>query len=319
MGALRSSLVLAAAAAMAAGSAVLAFGATAGPGGLGAAAARPTAHRETVDRLHARRLNAERRNTRGPSAGFLTAARSALVSYLRDDHPQVELVQPGQAHSRLSGTAAAASYNWSGYTDSATATGTFTRVSGQWVTPKVTCTSEDTISSEWVGIDGWSDTTVEQDGTLGWCFEGKATYYTWYEMYPAGTVTVGASLQPGDKVTATVSRSGTAYTLALTDSTRTADSFVKTASCALATCLDTSAEWIAERPAFAIGVAPLADYASWKVTGASQTAGGKHGTISSYPTNYRASMVDATDHYTLSSTSALTGGTSFITTWRNSY
>ena len=303
MGVLRSSLVLTAAAVMAAGAAALAAGTTAGPTGgtapAGGRAIQPAARRAP--------------------APYLTAARDALVSYLRDDHPQVELVRPGLAHSSPLGTSAAASFNWSGYADSATTAGTFSRVSGQWSTPKVTCTREDTISSEWVGLDGWSDTTVEQDGTLGWCFEGKASYYTWYEMYPAGTVTVGASLHPGDKVTATVSRSGTAYTLALTDATRPGDSFVKKATCAVTTCLDTSAEWIAERPAFAIGVAPLADYASWKLSGGAETAGGKAGPISSYHTNYQTSMVDATRTYQLSSVSALTGGSAFITTWRNSY
>ena len=280
MGVLRSSLVLTAAGVMAAGAAALAAGTTAGPAPAGGRMIQSAAHRAP--------------------ARYLTAARNALVSYLRDDHPQVELVRPGLAQSSPLGTSAAASYNWSGYADTATTTGTFSRVSGQWTTPKVTCTSEDTISSEWVGLDGWSDTTVEQDGTLGWCYEGKASYYTWYEMYPAGTVTVGTSLKPGDKVTATVSRSGTAYTLTLTDATRSADSFVKKATCAVTTCLDTSAEWVAERPAFAIGVAPLADYASWKLSGGAETASGKAGTISSYRTNYQTTMVDATSTITSS-------------------
>jgi hypothetical protein len=282
-----------------AGSAVLAAGATATTAAAGSRVVRPAAQR--------------------PQARFLTEARDSLVSYLRDNHPQVELVHPGLAHSSPAGTSTAASFNWSGYADSAAISGTFTRVSGQWLTPKVTCTSEDTITSEWVGIDGWSDATVEQDGTLGWCFEGRPTYYTWYEMYPAGTVTVGTTLLPGDKITATVSRSGTAYKLALTDSTRPADSFTKTATCALTTCLDTSAEWVAERPAFSIGVAPLADYASWKLSGGAETASGKAGTISSFATKYQTNMVDATDHYQLSSATALTGGSSFVTTWHNSY
>jgi Peptidase A4 family len=299
MGVLRSSLILTAATVMAAGSAALAAGAAATTAAAGSRVDRPMAQR--------------------PPARFLTEARDALVNYLHDNHPQVELVHPGLAHSSPAGTSAATSFNWSGYADSATTSGTFTRVSGHWITPKVTCTSEDTISSEWVGIDGWSDTTVEQDGTLGWCFEGRATYYTWYEMYPAGTVTVGTTLRPGDKITATVSRTGTAYKLALTDWTRPADSFAKTATCALATCLDTSVEWIEERPAFSIGVAPLADFAIWKLSGGAETASGKAGTISSYATNFRTNMVDATNHYQLSSTSALTGGTSFVTTWRNSY
>jgi len=252
-----------------------------------------------------------------PSARFLAEARIALADYLRHDHQPAELVHP--ARNGLRGTTKTSSYNWSGYADVSTTKGTFSKVSGQWTTPKVTCTAEDTITSEWVGIDGWTSSTVEQDGTLDWCFEGTPTYFTWYEMYPAGTIEVGTSLAPGDKITATVSRSGTSYTLSLTDATHSANSFTKTATCAAATCVDTSAEWIAERPAFAIGIAPLADYASWKLTAATETASGKSGTISSYADNDEISSVDATDSYDLSTPSALTGGNSFTTTWHNSY
>ena len=252
-----------------------------------------------------------------PSARFLAEARTALAGYLRHDHQPAELVHP--ARNGLRGTTKAGSYNWSGYADTSTTKGTFSEVSGQWTTPKVTCTAEDTITSEWVGLDGWTSSTVEQDGTLDWCFKGTPTYFTWYEMYPAGTIEVGTSLAPGDKITATVSRSGTSYTLSLTDATHSANSFTKTATCAAATCVDTSAEWIAERPAFAIGIAPLADYASWKLTAATETASGKSGTISSYADNDEISSVDATDSYDLSTPSALTGGNSFTTTWHNSY
>ena len=118
----------------------------------------------------------------------------------------------------------------------------------------MTCTAEDRITSDWVGLDGFSSSTVEQDGTVSQCFEDQAVYYTWYEMYPAGTIAVGTTVAPGDKISASVSRSGSAYTLALTDSTHSANSFSKHATCATTTCLDTSAEWIAERPAYSIGI-----------------------------------------------------------------
>jgi hypothetical protein len=183
----------------------------------------------------------------------------------------------------------------------------------------VACSAEDTISSEWVGLDGFSSATVEQAGTVGWCFEGTPTYFTWYEMYPAGTVDVGTSLRPGDRIAATVSRRGTSYTLALTDATRPADSFSVTKTCALTACLDTSAVWVAERPSFRIGIAPLANYSRWTVNGATETASGSAGTISSYPTNYKINMMDATGNYQLSTTSSLVGGKSFATYWLNSY
>jgi hypothetical protein len=270
-------------------------GTAAAPG----AAARPATHRVT--------------------AQFLSEARTALVRYLRHDHPQIRLVKPG-APTLKEGTSSTTSYNWSGYADVSGTTGTFSRVSGQWRTPVVTCTAEDQLTSEWVGLDGFSNATVEQDGTLDWCFEGTPTYFTWYEMYPAGTIEVGTSLRPGDLIAASVSRAGTTYTLALTDFTRPANSFSTTATCAAITCQDTSAEWIAERPEFGTtGIAPLANYYNWGLSNARQTAGGTPGTIASYPTSYKINMIDSTDTYQLSTASPLIHGNSFITYWRNSY
>jgi Peptidase A4 family len=260
-----------------------------------------------------------------PSARFLAQARAALVSYLstNESAPPFKSGDPGtktvnEPASALADTSASSSFNWSGYADAAKTANTFTKVSGQWKTPKVRCTREDTLTSEWVGIDGYTNSTVEQDGTLSWCYLGQATYFTWYEMYPAGTIEVGNSLRPGDKIAASVTRTGTSYKLALTDFSHPVNSFSTTQTCT--TCQNTSAEWIAERPAFAIGIAPLADYDTWTLSNASQTAGGKTGTISGYPTYYRIDMADATSTYPLSLASGLSssGGT-FLTHWTNSY
>ena len=50
----------------------------------------------------------------------------------------------------------------------------------------MTCNAEDQITSNWVGLDGFgnSPATVEQLGTISWCFQGTPTYFTWYEMFP---------------------------------------------------------------------------------------------------------------------------------------
>jgi hypothetical protein len=46
------------------------------------------------------------------------------------------------------------------------------------------------------------------------CFEGRAVYYDWYEMFPTDPVTVTEhQVAPGDKVSASVTRSGAAYRL----------------------------------------------------------------------------------------------------------
>jgi hypothetical protein len=260
-----------------------------------------------------------------PSVHFLAQARAALVSYLSANQsaPPFTSGDPGtrtvnQPASSLANTPAATSYNWSGYADVAKTANTFTNVSGQWKTPKVRCSREDELTSEWVGIDGYNNATVEQDGTLSWCYLGEATYFTWYEMYPAGTIEVGNSLRPGDKIAASVTRTGTSYKLALTDFTRPSNSFSVTKTCT--TCQNSSVEWIAERPAFSIGIAPLANYGTWTLSSASQTAGGKTGTISGYPTYYKIDMVDATSTYPLSLASGLSNaGNAFLTHWTNSY
>ena len=106
-------------------------------------------------------------------------------------------------------------------------------VSGQWRTPAVLCTRRgpDRLA---LGRPGRiRQHTVEQDGTVSWCFEGTPTYFTWYEMSPAGTVEVGKALRPGDEITAKVARSGNKYTLSLTDATDPANGFSMTQNCAL--------------------------------------------------------------------------------------
>jgi hypothetical protein len=253
-----------------------------------------------------------------PSARFLADARTALAHYLRHNHPQAMLAHTGHAQA-VKNVVAAAAFNWSGYADTATRAQTFTKVSGSWTVPSVTCSAEDQIISDWVGLDGFNNSTVEQLGTTSWCYKGKAVYYTWYEIYPKGAHQVGIALKPGDKVTASVTRSGTSYAFKLTDSTTSGNNISVTKTCALATCKDTSAEWISERPSFSTGIAPQAHYNAFKITNGSQTSSGHTGTIGAGPGVNAVTMIDSTQTYNLSTVSTLTGGNSFSTTWKNSY
>ena len=271
----------------------------------------------TFSGVTAATVAAPARVSHAPSARFLAEARTALVHYLRHHHPQVMLVHTG-AHAVKNVTAATA-YNWSGYADTSGTHQAFTKVSGSWTTPSVTCSAEDQITSNWVGLDGFNSNTVEQLGTISWCFQGKPIYFTWYEMYPAGTTEVGTTVQPGDKIAASVTRTGTSYALKLTDSTHTGNNISVTKTCALATCLDTSAEWISERPSFSIGIVPQAHYNAFKITNGAQTSSGKAGTIGSGTGVNSITMIDATSSYNLNTVSTLTGGNSFSTTWKNSY
>jgi hypothetical protein len=111
-------------------------------------------------------------------------------------------------------------YNWSG----AAKTGSgFTSVTSTWTEPSVTCNSYNNLMAPWVGIDGYGSSTVEQTGVATDCSSGVPVYQAWYEMYPASPVYYSLTTYPvraGDQITATVTRSGTTYTLKLANHTR---------------------------------------------------------------------------------------------------
>jgi hypothetical protein len=152
------------------------------------------------------------------------------------------------------------SANWSGY---AVTGSDFTYANGSWHVPQVSCSvTPNTYSAFWVGIDGFSDTTVEQIGTESDCNGTTPVYYAWYEFYPANPTEVVISnlpVSPGDKMGASVhyNTDGT-FTLHLHDFT-TGGNFEITKSAPGAN--RTSAEWIAEAPGCGPGcVLPLADF-----------------------------------------------------------
>ena len=253
---------------------------------------------------------------------FVAAATKTLARYLRHYRPQVMLA----GHRRLSqnGVLASDSFNWSGYADGSKTTkaDTFTQASGSWTMPSVKCHAEDQLTSEWVGLDGFNSASFEQLGTLAWCYRGAPIYFAWWEMSSTGKglVRVGTGLQPGDKISASVTRSASTYTLKLTDATHTASSFTMKQTCPVTTCPATSAEWIVERPSLALGIAPLVHYNAFKLTNGKQTSGGKAGTIGSFATVNEITMIDATQAYDLNVVSALTSkNSSFSTIWQNSY
>ena len=138
--------------------------------------------------------------------------------------------------------------NWSGYValpKSGAATA-FRFVQADFNVPSVNCSVTPTaFNYQWVGFDGWSDTTVEQDGVGGFCVSGSPSYFAWYEMYPAG-LQIQFDLNPGDQVGMTAYYNSTTkqYTLSLTDHT-SGQSFTTNQSCAPA-CKNSSAEVITE-------------------------------------------------------------------------
>ena len=138
------------------------------------------------------------------------------------------------------------SQNWAGY---AVTGARYQRVSGTWVVPKVRCTpGTKRYSGAWVGLGGFSATSqgLEQVGTNQNCGKkGRAKYSAWYELVPDDPVTVKLSVHPGDKISASVTVSGTTVKLHLRNRTR------KTSFGAnkhMSSPDVSSADWIVEAP-----------------------------------------------------------------------
>jgi hypothetical protein len=218
-------------------------------------------------------------------------------------------------------TSPAESYNWSGYVEFPPGRKTMAQVSGDWTEPKISCTSdEDEEAVFWVGLDGWTNDTVEQDGTFAECYEHVAYYYDWWEMYPTNDIITVSAINPGDKIISSVKFSAGTYTLTVTDSTDTAADFTESETCGTGlTCENSSAEWIGETPGNVRGYYPLPDFKTWKVTkAAAGTSLSSAGSISKED-NLQVTMTSDAG-YALATPGALnTKGNSFVDTWDNSY
>src|SRR5919202_7101710 len=169
----------------------------------------------------------------------------------------------GPVHKLTHGVAHSTSSNWAGY---AVTGGRYTSVSATWTQPAVSCTSTNTWSSFWVGLDGDGSSTVEQTGTEADCSSGRAVYSSWYEMYPKFPANFSDPVAPGDVFYASVTTNGAgSFTLFLQNKTRgwshTVSATQKSASLA-------SAEVIAEAPSSSGGVLPLSNFGTVGFSGA---------------------------------------------------
>jgi Peptidase A4 family len=146
----------------------------------------------------------------------------------------------------FAGNGSATSINWSGYAVTGSA-GSITTAQGSWVVPAVHCTGKATsYGAFWVGIDGYSSSTVEQTGTDSDCRLGKATYYAWFEFYPKASKDIAAfPIHPGDVVTASVQYAAGIFTVSIQDITA---GTTFSSSSTVAGAQRSSAEFIVEAP-----------------------------------------------------------------------
>jgi Peptidase A4 family len=106
---------------------------------------------------------------------------------------------------------------WAGY--AVTGRDPYTKVTGSWTVPTMNCSHGRGDASPWVGIDGWSNDTVEQIGIDLDCYNGTGSYHPWVEMYPGPSDYFHETVHAGDTLTAAVSVSGRTWTLTESDTT----------------------------------------------------------------------------------------------------
>lgn len=245
---------------------------------------------------------------------FSSVAGAASAAVPEVFHGPINII--GMEHDNVKST------NWSGYAvESPTQ---FTEVTGTWVQPTASCTtSGHTYSSFWVGLDGYNSNSVEQLGTDSDCTRiNSPSYYAWYEMYPAASVDIPTTqypVKPGDTMTASVTRSGTSYTLAITSSEGWTFSTTQTGSDA-----NSSAEWIAEAPDTCILIfcanAKLTNFGTVNFSSSEASTGGALQPVSSFTANGGPHDITMTTSsgVTRALPSALTSnGAGFSDTWHH--
>ena len=231
------------------------------------------------------------------------AVLAALGAALALAVPAAASVAPSQAQSP----------NWAGYV----ATGGFRSVTATYRVPAVRCSvAPRTGAYHWAGLDGWTDSVVEQAGIATYCdaFTDQPVYSAWTGMYPAAE-SFAFYVKPGDTVTSSVAyRPKTrVFVLTVTDptikATRTRYARCKT------TCPRSSAEVITEE---AWGPADFGHitFAGVHVTSAS----GRAGTLNSGPWK----LTEVTENYTGTQVNdqpgpLSAGGTAFTNTWVSSF
>jgi len=258
--------------------------------------------------------------------GLLLAALPALAQAPSGPTTD-EITSPAHGPMRLHGLVpgGVTSENWSGYAVKGTS---FTYAKGSWHVPQVNCNkTPNTYSAFWVGLDGYSDSTVEQTGTSSDCNGTTPQYYAWYEFYPAGSFVISSvPVNPGDRMGATVTYSGGKFTVEIEDIT-TGKHYSKTQ--AVAGAKRTSAEWIAEAPCCTSGggILPLADFVvanfgedyNVYVPGSNNATDGSlsNAPISAFGNNIEEITMVSSKSVTEAVPTALTSdGTSFRVNWK---
>ena len=213
------------------------------------------------------------------------------------------------------------STNWAGYAVHRSGE-KFRRISATFFVPFLNCavtpgnTDPGVFSAHWVGLDGFSSTTVEQDGIGADCSSGSPTYFAWREVFPRPEQPFTLKIKPGNSITASVrfSPSSGKYRLEVRDNT-TGHHRTVHEKC-VGSCKRSSAEVISEAPTVNGKQASLADYGALGFAAISITngSGRKGGIKSSHWSRVKIEQVGFSSKNVIGQPTAL-NGRSFANYW----
>lgn len=190
---------------------------------------------------------------------------------------------PGPKSSRVPSNQTS-STNWSGYVAqtnlSHSIKNSVSAVSASWIVPTIKTSANGASSSVWVGIDGYSSSSVEQIGTDHDWSNGAQQHYAWFEMYPAGSYAInGFPVNPGDVISASVTYIGNkTFVMTIINDTKKVTFTVPTSYTKSSTALRNCAEWVIEAP-YLNTILPLSNFGTIYMWGCMATINGINGPI----------------------------------------
>jgi len=195
------------------------------------------------------------------AASAESSAGPALASAVGVGGRALHAPLPGGTHFRPTSGTSTGSYNWSGFAqNNGKTTGPFTGVKATFVVPTVTEPAKGTkYSSDWVGVGGWNEGTLVQDGIEADNMNGTPFYQAWTEILPAAEDPLRLTIHPGDTIKASVREiAHNTWKMKVKDLT----TGLKASRTVSYTSSGASVEVITERPCIADGCTSVNDLAT---------------------------------------------------------
>lgn len=215
------------------------------------------------------------------------------------------------------------STNWAGYVGvtniSNPAQKSVSAIAGSWTVPNVFPALINSYSAIWIGIDGFSNGTVEQIGTSHDWSNGAAHHSAWFEMYPGPSYIInGFHMNPGDSISASIVCTNTTkgiFTMTLYNNTKHTYVTIPPIYTTSKTAQRSSAEWIVEAP-WLNEILPLSNFGTAHLTNCTATVNGTSKTIDALA-NIELMMVNNQGNPKATTSALLPDKKSFNVTWNS--